>query len=146
MPPRDLTVIHPPAGAAGRVLPAGVRRPPADPARRVLPAGVRRPPADPAKRLLPDGVARPAAKLTGQPRPSRTPDPPPVDSQDDREAAAAVPRRAESAPLRSSSAISRMSWDSIRANPRTAIVAVVLAAWLVAAVTVTLLVLGFIPT
>jgi hypothetical protein len=149
MLPRDLTAIHSPAGAAGQVLSAGIRRPPADPARQVLPAGVRWPPADPARRLLPDpakrrlpdSVARPSAKLTGHSSPDRIQEPPSIDGQDDREVAAAVTRHAVSARSRFTPAIKQMNWDSIRANPGAAIVTVVLAAWIMAAaVSITLLV------
>ena len=94
IPPPGTTPVarkdRPSNGAAGQMLPAGLRRPPAAPARRALPAGFRRPPAGPAKPRLPSGVARPPVKLTDHSSNSRMPEPPLKDVQYDREVVAAI--------------------------------------------------------
>ena len=79
-----------PADAAAKVLPASLRRPPTDPARRVLPAGFRRPPADTAGRLPSDRAVGPSAELSDHSSPSRTQDPPPIDTEHDRQVVEAI--------------------------------------------------------
>jgi RNA polymerase sigma factor (sigma-70 family) len=85
--PRDSQA---PADAAGKVLPASLRRPPADPARREPPAGFRRPPADPARRPLSDRAVGASAELSDHSSPSGTQDPPLIDAEHDREMVVAI--------------------------------------------------------
>ena len=93
IPPPEQTPVVPPSrpsdGAAGQVLPVGLRLPLAASARRVLPP-FRRPPAAPARQLRPSGAAHPPVKLTGRSSTSKTPESPRKGIQFDREVAAAI--------------------------------------------------------
>ena len=94
IPPAEQTLAaresQAPADAATGVSPASLRRPPADPARRVLPVGFRRPPADSAGRLSSDRLVGPSAEPTEHSSLGWTQDPPPTDTEDDREVVTAI--------------------------------------------------------